>query len=229
MVSVMSVEVSRRLCMPKPLPLSALFVSQTYARPPPPSRRDQYTTRHFTPTLFNSIMADEMEHQPESVQCAAGCGFFGNPMTQDMCSKCYRDRNSTGGVSVPVSVPPPAPLVQAALDAMSVDVPPPRAPVIIESTRAVTLPAAAAVASPGRADEGGEADAAPKKKKKIKCQVCKKKLGLLGFDCRCGHVFCTSHRHPDTHVCSVDYKEIGRDRLRRENEAVVADKVQNRI
>jgi hypothetical protein len=155
--------------------------------------------------------------------------LFGPLLNADMCSKCYRDRNSTGGVSVPVSVPPPAPLVQAALDAMSVDVPPPRAPVIIESTRAVTLPAAAAVASPGRADEGGEADAAPKKKKKIKCQVCKKKLGLLGFDCRCGHVFCTSHRHPDTHVCSVDYKEIGRDRLRRENEAVVADKVQNRI
>jgi hypothetical protein len=53
MVSVMSVEVSRRLCMPKPLPLSTLFVSQTYAPPPHPPA--EINTRHATlPQLFST-------------------------------------------------------------------------------------------------------------------------------------------------------------------------------
>lgn len=30
-----------------------------------------------------------------------------------------------------------------------------------------------------------------------RCGQCKKKVGLTGFDCRCGIVFCGMHRYAD--------------------------------
>ena len=39
-----------------------------------------------------------------------------------------------------------------------------------------------------------------------KCWNCYKKIGLLGFDCKCGYKFCGLHRHPEQHSCSYDFK-----------------------
>jgi len=33
-----------------------------------------------------------------AVDCAGGCGFFGNPQTNNMCSKCFRDFQGFGDV-----------------------------------------------------------------------------------------------------------------------------------
>jgi predicted nucleic acid binding AN1-type Zn finger protein len=57
-----------------------------------------------------------------------------------------------------------------------------------------------------------------------KCHVCNKKLGLLPFDCRCGHQFCSIHRYPEEHKCSFDYKEFAKEQL--EKTIVVKDLVQ---
>ena len=44
------------------------------------------------------------------------------------------------------------------------------------------------------------------KKKKNRCLSCKKKVGLTGFTCRCGGLFCSIHRYSDKHECNFDYK-----------------------
>ena len=44
-----------------------------------------------------------------------------------------------------------------------------------------------------------------------RCASCKKKLGLTGFTCRCGGLFCSIHRYSDKHTCDFDYK-VGRKR-----------------
>jgi hypothetical protein len=64
------------------------------------------------------------------------------------------------------------------------------------------------------------------KKKKNRCLNCKKKVGLTGFTCRCGGLFCSIHRYSDKHECTFDYKELGAEEIRKSNPVVVASKVQ---
>ncbi|KAL3645112.1 hypothetical protein CASFOL_010292 [Castilleja foliolosa] len=54
---------------------------------------------------------------------------------------------------------------------------------------------------------------------------CRKKLGLIGFRCRCGDVFCSEHRYSDRHDCSYDYKAAGREAITKENPVVRASKL----
>lgn len=49
---------------------------------------------------------------------------------------------------------------------------------------------------------------------------------VLGFECRCGGVFCSIHRYSDKHACQFDYKEHGADHIRKNNPVVVGQKVQ---
>lgn len=50
--------------------------------------------------------------------------------------------------------------------------------------------------------------------------TCNKKLKLYDMECRCNHKFCSTHRLPEDHACSYDYKK---DKIKLEK--VVADKV----
>lgn len=56
-----------------------------------------------------------------------------------------------------------------------------------------------------------EATIQPQKKK---CRTCSKKVGLFGIECRCGHLFCSKHRHPEDHECSFDFKNHDKDILK---------------
>lgn len=107
--------------------------------------------------------------------------------------------------------------------------------------------------SSGDADDcfdGKETDKESKKKKN-RCVVCRKKVGLTGklatirrhswfildnlrfdlslltgFECRCGGLFCSVHRYSDKHDCKFDYREMGAQEIRRNNPVVVGEKVQ---
>ena len=64
-----------------------------------------------------------------------------------------------------------------------------------------------------------------KKKKKIRCNVCKRKLGLLGFECKCGLMFCSAHLIPEQHNCDYDFKNEQCKRLEKTLVKVVSSKV----
>nr|PIL98861.1 AN1 family Zinc finger domain-containing protein [Toxoplasma gondii COUG] len=70
------------------------------------------------------------------------------------------------------------------------------------------------------------ADEKPKQVKTNRCWLCNKKVGLLGFQCRCGYYYCGEHRYADKHDCQFDYKTFEREQLRKHNNRVVADKLQ---
>ena len=70
----------------------------------------------------------------------------------------------------------------------------------------------------------------PKRRKSAKkrcCQGdCRKKLNITNsFSCRCNQVFCALHRHPESHVCSYDYKTEGRKLLEAANPLVTIPKL----
>ncbi|XP_052185015.1 zinc finger A20 and AN1 domain-containing stress-associated protein 5-like [Diospyros lotus] len=58
-----------------------------------------------------------------------------------------------------------------------------------------------------------------------RCAGCRRRVGLTGFRCRCGELFCSEHRYSDRHDCSFDYKAAGRETIARENPVVRPAKI----
>jgi len=73
-------------------------------------------------------------------------------------------------------------------------------------------------------DEGDKDGKKPPKKNR--CHECRKKVGLTGFECRCGGLFCSLHRYSDKHQCTFDYHALGAEQIRKANPVVVSEKVQ---
>ncbi|KAJ0972859.1 hypothetical protein J5N97_020818 [Dioscorea zingiberensis] len=57
----------------------------------------------------------------------------------------------------------------------------------------------------------------PLKKVSTRCLICKKKVGLIGFSCRCEGLFCSSHRYAEQHQCPYDFKSVGQKAIAEEN------------
>ncbi|XP_022108305.1 zinc finger A20 and AN1 domain-containing stress-associated protein 6-like [Acanthaster planci] len=64
------------------------------------------------------------------------------------------------------------------------------------------------------------------KKKRNRCATCRKKVGLTGFECRCGGLFCSIHRYSDKHDCQFDYRLHGQEEIRKNNPVIVGEKIQ---
>lgn len=82
--------------------------------------------------------------------------------------------------------------------------------------------------SSSRIRNGGETTAfsEPLQPQSTRCLRCNKKVGLMGFKCKCGSTFCGVHRYPENHECEFDFKGEGRDAIAKANQVVKAEKVE---
>ncbi|XP_076936835.1 zinc finger A20 and AN1 domain-containing stress-associated protein 4-like [Bidens hawaiensis] len=59
-----------------------------------------------------------------------------------------------------------------------------------------------------------------------RCASCKRRVGLTGFTCRCGTTFCGTHRYPEKHGCTFDYKTMGKEAITKANPVIKGAKLE---
>lgn len=140
--------------------------------------------------------------------CVNNCGFYGNPATNNMCQACLQAAGfaspsppSLSGHEKPSSAPARSP------------------DPAVESGRGREEGPAA------KADAAAAAVGVAPARRVNRCAGCRKRVGLMGFQCRCGKLFCAEHRYSDRHDCSFDYRTAGREAIARENPVVRAAKI----
>jgi len=170
--------------------------------------------------------------------CKNGCGFFGGIENQGYCSVCFKKEQlkkeaeeksetkvevetnktseSLSKLTLEEEESPQEKETEASKDVVAVKE---------EISTSSTDGATAVVEAVTEVTEREEEPKIDSKKKKNRCLVCKKKVGLTGFNCRCGGLFCSIHRYSDKHECNFDFKAMGKKEISEANPVIVAQKI----
>ncbi|KAM3734046.1 hypothetical protein ACB098_11G184300 [Castanea mollissima] len=184
--------------------------------------------------------------------CINNCGFTGNPATNNMCQNCFNTSNSpssttttTTNTNASSSTTTTTATNASSTTMMTVTtvsssssssankllkVHHRSSASSFRSGTTTTEVSSEVVAAAAAADrvrsEGFRFGFGSEVKREVnRCFGCRRKVGLTGFRCRCGELFCAEHRYTDRHVCSYDYKAAGREAIARENPVVKAAKI----
>eukprot|EP00922_Rhytidocystis_sp_ex-Travisia-forbesii_P062960 GHVS01093715.1.p1 GENE.GHVS01093715.1~~GHVS01093715.1.p1 ORF type:complete len:214 (-),score=61.98 GHVS01093715.1:560-1201(-) len=182
--------------------------------------------------LCSKCYRDDIRKQSDAVVTSSSSSAPPPPshFEKDPVSSLTDTFSTTSPISsadIPSALPRGSPSLSsssaATLDSTSSSSPPPSCCAAATTT---SLPPADRTGTAGGPGISGETVERPVQSNKGRCWSCQSKIGLLGFPCRCGYLFCGKHRYADAHDCCFDYKAFDRQNLAKQNKQVVADKLE---
>jgi len=188
----------------------------------------------------------EDNNTPEAPSpCTAGCGFYGNKIYNNMCSKCFKekDNNSSKSNNNSINNDHHASLKNAAITSTTTTTTITTSITASNNTNnhinnhvninnhklnshdkppVISNQLIEEVAVDSVKNECIEQDKPLKliQTNKSRCFSCRSKIPLakqLTNKCRCDYIFCDTHRFPDKHDCTFDHASKDKDILAKNN------------